>query len=58
MKPMCLLHHVVISLLAAGCATVGPDFVPPTPQAPAQWHGELTGGLSPAPLDKAALSQW
>lgn len=42
----------------AGCAAVGPDYVPPDLSAPASWYGELKDGLrsnSPAP---EPLARW
>lgn len=42
------------SLLAAGCVSVGPDYTPPDPQAPAQW-------ISPYEADPAQaedLARW
>jgi multidrug efflux system outer membrane protein len=35
-SPSCLLRAAALSMLCAAC-TVGPDFVRPTPQAPAHW---------------------
>jgi NodT family efflux transporter outer membrane factor (OMF) lipoprotein len=37
---------------------VGPDYKPVTPDAPAQWHAPLSGGLSKAAVDEASLGQW
>jgi NodT family efflux transporter outer membrane factor (OMF) lipoprotein len=37
------------------CSPVGPDFVKPTPEAPAQWTGELDAGLRATP---AELGNW
>ena len=37
------------------CSPVGPDFVKPEPEAPAQWTGELDAGLRATP---AELGNW
>ena len=41
-----LLAILLITILAlnlmAGCATVGPDYVPPESEMPDAWHQELT----------------
>ena len=35
----------LLLLLASGC-TVGPDYHPPTANAPAQWGGTLSGNIN------------
>jgi NodT family efflux transporter outer membrane factor (OMF) lipoprotein len=45
-------------LLATGCAPVGPDYTRPEVPAPAEWSGQLEGGLTAAELDPASLSRW
>ena len=40
-------------LLVFGCA-VGPDYVPPAPEVPAAWRGELPGGAAGGGADLAA----
>lgn len=40
------LSAVFITLLVAGCAAVGPDYVKPGMPIPAGWHSKLQGGLS------------
>src|SRR4030042_5221197 len=39
-------------LILSGCATVGPDYVPPATDLSATWHTELKGGLN---IDQKAL---
>lgn len=49
---------VVCCLVVAGCAAVGPDYTPVTPDVPSTWHSDLAGGLSDAAVDAEALSHW
>ena len=43
-RPMPWLLVMLAIFILAGCATVGPDYVPPdTPVSPA-WHTQLKGG--------------
>ncbi len=44
--------------LLAGCAAVGPDYVPPDVPAPGKWSTELQGGLTAEPLDSRTLADW
>jgi len=49
---------VGLGLLFSGCAMLGPDYTPVAPDAPPEWHGELSGGLTAEQVDAAALSRW
>ncbi|MFZ5799722.1 MAG: efflux transporter outer membrane subunit [Thermodesulfobacteriota bacterium] len=42
----------------AGCAPVGPDYLPPADPAPALWHTELREGLAAASLYPEELARW
>ena len=53
-----LLASVMASILVAGCATVGPDYVAPKLNPPIQWSGETGSRTSSDPLDPTALNQW
>ena len=44
-----------LCLLVAGCAPVGPDFVKPEAEQPAEWYGELEEGLT---SERPELLQW
>lgn len=50
----------VLIILTAfwACAPVGPDYVPPKPEAPAKWKAPLKGGLDISEKDPSSLSQW
>ncbi|MBW1925959.1 MAG: efflux transporter outer membrane subunit [Deltaproteobacteria bacterium] len=48
----------LLLLLLAGCATVGPDYVPPEISAPAHWTAELEGGQTVKYVDIQALADW
>jgi NodT family efflux transporter outer membrane factor (OMF) lipoprotein len=47
----------MLSLTLAGCA-VGPDYKRVEPDAPKNWNAELTGGITPGPLDPKTLAGW
>jgi outer membrane protein, multidrug efflux system len=45
-------------LTLAGCAAVGPNYVPPQTPAFRDWNTLLKGGLSPEEIDPGTLSAW
>ncbi len=49
---------IVLALTLAGCAAVGPDYVPPRAAAPAAWHADLQGGLNAHATDPQVLAHW
>lgn len=49
---------ILLSVFLAGCASVGPDYTPPSIDAPEHWHTDLKDGLKPQPADPAVLSGW
>lgn len=53
-----LLLGAATSILAAGCATVGTDYVAPQPKAPVQWNARTDGALGADALDPATLNHW
>ena len=58
-----LVWLVVISvfvamLVFAGCAAVGPDYVPPETSMPEAWHAHLPGGFVTEEGDNEALASW
>jgi outer membrane protein, multidrug efflux system len=44
-------------LAMAGC-TVGPNYTPPEPNAPAAWRSEPNNGIVPRPVDPNTLAAW
>lgn len=44
--------------LVAGCAAVGPNYVPPEPTTVAEWHAPLEGGITAAPAELQTLAAW
>jgi NodT family efflux transporter outer membrane factor (OMF) lipoprotein len=56
-KLMLLLAGIAV-LMVAGCAAVGPDYVPKDPVAPEGWQAELTEGLAAGQTDPKALARW
>ena len=59
-----LFHSITVVLTVsslislAGCAAVGPDYVPPESSAPAAWNTELRQGLSADIMDPQQLADW
>ena len=57
-RPVPWFFAVLAILILTGCATVGPDYVPPdTPVSPA-WHTQLKGGLVTEEMDPETLATW
>ena len=57
-RPMSWLAAVLAILILAGCATVGPDYVPPDTPVSATWHTQLKGGLAVGEQDPQTLAAW
>ena len=53
-----LFPAAFVLFVFAGCATVGPEYVPPEIKAPAAWHTELKDGLAAEAIDPQTLAQW
>ena len=53
-----ILLTAVVVLILAGCAAVGPDYVPVAPTAPSKWQTDLEDGLNEALLNPETLAQW
>lgn len=54
------ISRIVLTLavaLLAGCATVGPDYVPPRTTSPAAWNTPLQGGITVS-TDPRNLAAW
>jgi multidrug efflux system outer membrane protein len=49
---------VLAILILAGCATVGPDYVPPDTTVSKDWHTPLKDGLIAEDMDLQTLSTW
>jgi multidrug efflux system outer membrane protein len=52
------LLAAAFALILAGCAAVGPDYVPVTPKALSKWQTDLEDGLNESPLNPETLAQW
>lgn len=48
----------ILLFLPAGCATVGPDHIPPQASAPPQWAADFEGGLTATAVNVPALADW
>jgi outer membrane protein, multidrug efflux system len=53
--PLAVFFTVTIM---TGCATVGPDYVPPEFNTQDTWHTDLKKGLSMQPTDPETLARW
>ncbi len=57
-RPTLCLPVVLVVLVLTGCATVGPDYVPPQKSVSKDWHTQLKGGLTIGEMDPQALAAW
>lgn len=53
-----LLTAALMFFIIAGCAVVGPDYVPPDTPMPEAWHTPAKSGLVGEHLNKGALVDW
>jgi len=56
--PIRLMTAAAVLTVLAGCAAVGPDYVPPQTAAPASWNTALERGLSHERVDIASVALW
>jgi len=57
-RPTLCLPVVLAILILTGCATVGPDYVPPKKSVSKDWHTQLKGGLTTEEMDPQTLAAW
>ncbi len=57
-RPTLCLPVVLVILILTGCATVGPDYVPPEKSVSKDWHTQLKGGLTTGEMDPQTLAAW
>ena len=57
-RPTSWLPVVLAILILTGCATVGPDYVPPETSVSKDWHTQLKGGLTAGEMDPQTLAAW
>jgi len=55
---MVILLATATVLVLAGCAAVGPDYVPVAPKSPSKWQTDLEDGLNETPLNPETLAHW
>lgn len=55
---MSWLPVVLAILILTGCATVGPDYLPPETSVSKDWHTQLKGGLTAEEMDLETLAVW
>lgn len=53
-----IIWRVAVMLMTTGCATVGPDYIPPEKTSPAEWHTDLKDGLQLRATDPKILAEW
>jgi len=57
-RPTSCIPTVLVILILTGCATVGPDYVPPKKSVSKDWHTQLKGGLTTGEMDPQTLAAW
>jgi NodT family efflux transporter outer membrane factor (OMF) lipoprotein len=57
-QPRALIAVAFLLFAFAGCAAVGPDYVPPDTSLPKVWRTQLKGGVLVEDLDTQALASW
>jgi len=57
-RAMSWLFAVMAIIVLTGCASVGPDYVPPETSMAASWYSRLDGGLTSEEIDPQALASW
>jgi len=57
-KPMPRFSWALMIVILAGCATVGPDYVPPKTSVSPTWYTQLKGGLTADEVDPETLGAW
>jgi outer membrane protein, multidrug efflux system len=58
LKPLSYIALTLVILIPAGCATVGPDYVPPGTKVSDEWQTHLDGGLTAGEIDPETLASW
>ena len=57
-RGMAFLLAALEVMILAGCATVGPDYVPPQISVPSQWHSPLPEGIKSKEAEHTTLVTW
>jgi NodT family efflux transporter outer membrane factor (OMF) lipoprotein len=57
-RPVSRPTAVLAIFVLAGCAAVGPNYVPPDTSVSATWHTGLKGGLSAEEMNPRTLAEW
>jgi outer membrane protein TolC len=53
-----MIARVLVCFLLAGCAAVGPDYIPPEISEPGQWRADLKAGLTQGSMDSKMMAGW
>jgi multidrug efflux system outer membrane protein len=57
-RPMSWLPAALVILILNGCATVGPDYVPPDKSVSTTWYTQLKDGLTTGEMNPQSLAAW
>jgi len=57
-RPVSWFPLLLMILILTGCATVGPDYVPPKTSVSPTWYTQLKGGLTAEEMDPKTLATW
>jgi len=57
-RPISWFSAVLAILILTGCATVGPDYLPPKTLVSKDWHTQLKGGLATGVMGPQTLAAW
>jgi len=57
-RPTSCLPVVLAILILTGCATVGPDYVPPDTSVSATWHTQFKAGFTAEEMNPQTLAEW
>ncbi len=57
-RPTLCLTTLLLSMGLAGCAKVGPDYLPPEAAPPISWQAPINNGLTAAQTNPQALARW
>jgi len=58
LRPTFRLSVSLVILMLAGCAMVGPNYVPPAASVSGNWHTQLKGGLKAETIETRSLASW
>jgi len=57
-RPVSWISISLMVIILTGCASVGPNFVPPNTSVSTDWNAQLKGGLKAQEVDPRTLAAW